>query len=135
MRCLVDTDILSQFLKRRNPVVLQRVRNYRRQYARLTFSLITRYEVLRGLKSRRATAKLAWFATFCQGQEILPVTDDIVVVAADLWATLTRAGQTIGELDYLIAATALHHGFAVATHNVTHFARVPGLTVEDWSRP
>jgi tRNA(fMet)-specific endonuclease VapC len=135
MRCVVDTDILSELSKGKNPLVLQRVNTYLAQHVRLTFSLLTRYEVLRGLKAKRATARLARFERFCGQHEVLPITDDIIVVAADLWATLKQAGQPISEIDYFIAATALRHGLAVATRNVAHFGRVPGLTVEDWSRP
>jgi len=135
MRCLLDTDVLSEVIKRKNPLILQRANAYLVRYRWLTFSSITRYEVLRGLKAKNATAKLARFAAFCRREIILPLNEDIIDIAADIWVTLRRAGQPIGELDYLIAATALHHGLAVATRNVAHFGRVPGLTVEDWSQP
>ena len=38
----------------------------------------------------------------------------------------------IGLNDLMIAAVALAHGLIMVTHNVAEFARVPGLTVEDW---
>lgn len=46
---VVDTDILSA-LMRGNPLVVANAELYLAQYGRLSFSLITRYEVLRGLK-------------------------------------------------------------------------------------
>lgn len=135
MPCLWDTDVLSAYRARKNPHVFRRASTYLSQYQQATFSLITRYEVLRGLKAVQATAQLASFETFCQAQIILPVSEDIIVLAADLYADLSQKGQLIGDNDILIAATALHHGLPLATGNVAHFGRIPGLTVEDWTQP
>ena len=38
----------------------------------------------------------------------------------------------IGDFDLIIACIALSHEESVATHNVTHFERVPGLGIESW---
>lgn len=38
----------------------------------------------------------------------------------------------IGDFDLIIACIALSHGESVATRNVDHFSRVPGLVVERW---
>ncbi|HKP55044.1 MAG TPA: type II toxin-antitoxin system VapC family toxin [Chloroflexia bacterium] len=35
----------------------------------------------------------------------------------------------IGQMDLLIAATALAHNLILVTGNRKHFARVPGLTI------
>jgi tRNA(fMet)-specific endonuclease VapC len=43
------------------------------------------------------------------------------------------SGQLIGEIDVLIASVALREGLAVATCNTSHFGRINGLTVIDWS--
>jgi predicted nucleic acid-binding protein len=39
----------------------------------------------------------------------------------------------IGEVDILIASIALTEGLAVATHNISHFNRISGLMVVDWT--
>jgi tRNA(fMet)-specific endonuclease VapC len=51
---------------------------------------------------------------------------------AELWAELTRRGDPIGPHDLLVAATALAHGWAVATLNLREFGRVPGLELRKW---
>lgn len=48
---------------------------------------------------------------------------------AEVWADLERRGQPVGAHDLWIAATALAHGFAVATRNRRDFVRVRGLRV------
>ena len=40
----------------------------------------------------------------------------------------------IGERDLFVAAIAAANGLRVVTNNVSEFGRVPGLTVEDWSK-
>jgi tRNA(fMet)-specific endonuclease VapC len=53
---LLDTAILSAVM-RQHPAALLRARAYLAVHQRFTF--ITRYEVLRGLQAKRATAQLA----------------------------------------------------------------------------
>jgi tRNA(fMet)-specific endonuclease VapC len=48
-------------------------------------------------------------------------------VHARLWAGLAAAGREVGAHDRLVAATALSAGWRVATANVRHLGRVPGL--------
>jgi tRNA(fMet)-specific endonuclease VapC len=52
--------------------------------------------------------------------------------AARVRAVLEKAGQKIGAYDLQIAGQALERGLVLVTHNTRHFARVPGLVVEDW---
>jgi len=80
-----------------------------------------------------ATTQLAGFEQFCQAHRILPFSHPAAVLAADIWANLKRRGLLIGEVDILIAGIALSEGLAVATHNVSHFARINNLRVVDWT--
>ncbi len=49
-----------------------------------------------------------------------------------LKAELEAAGTPLADADLLIAATALEHGMALVTGNTKHFARIPGLQLENW---
>ena len=51
--CLLDTDILSLFF-RNHPKVVESCNLYLQEHDRLSFSLITYYEILSGLKHRDA---------------------------------------------------------------------------------
>ena len=53
---LLDTDTLSEVMKGRDPQVQRRARQYLASYGCFTFSIITRYEILRGLKAKGATS-------------------------------------------------------------------------------
>lgn len=130
---LLDTDTLSAIL-RRNPVVTTRARDYLRIHHRFAFSIITRYEILRGLKARHATRQQAAFDRFCTSNTILPLSDTTVVQAAEIYADLHRRGELIGDADILIAATSIVGGYGLATNNERHFERIEGLNIDNWLR-
>lgn len=130
---LLDTDILSELLKQ-HPLVLQRVRTYLAEHERLAFSIITRYELLRGLKAKQAWTQEAAFTLLCQASLILPLTDQVVDRAATLYGELHRQGALLPDADLLIAATALEAQRILVTNNLSHFQRVPHLAIETWKR-
>jgi len=129
---LLDPDTLSEIMKGVDPHVQDNARRYLAIFRHFTFSIITRYEILRGLKARRATRQIARFEQRCQHSEVLPLTDDIIVQAAEVYALLYQEGQLIRDADILIAATALKHHLVLVTENVNHFRRIPGLSIESW---
>jgi tRNA(fMet)-specific endonuclease VapC len=51
---------------------------------------------------------------------------------AGIMSVLRKAGQPIGALDAMIAATAMTNKLAVVTRNLKHFERVKDLKVLDW---
>jgi tRNA(fMet)-specific endonuclease VapC len=95
-------------------------------------SVITVSELLHGVaRSRGATRtrRRAFVEHVLAGLEAVPITEPVARVHAEVWATLERRGEVLGAHDLWIAATALAHGFGLATRNVGDFARVPGLRV------
>ncbi len=58
---------------------------------------------------------------------------DLAVVRryAATWAAMEAAGNKLDAHDLIIATTALHFGFEVATTNTRHFARIPGIRLTD----
>jgi len=56
-RAFLDTDTLSAAM-RGAPAVIARARDYLREHGRFSISIITRYEVLRGLKAKNANAQI-----------------------------------------------------------------------------
>ena len=58
-----------------------------------------------------------------------PVTAEIAELAGRIEGEQAARGVSIAFEDLLIGATALHLGYGVATLNVRHFQRIPGLSV------
>jgi tRNA(fMet)-specific endonuclease VapC len=66
---------------------------------------------------------------YFQAWQILAFTD----ADYQTFLQLRRHGLRIGTHDLRIAATALNQQMTVVTANMSHFTRVPGLKVEDWT--
>jgi tRNA(fMet)-specific endonuclease VapC len=130
---ILDTDILS-LLMRHNPTVVGKAKAYLLEHRQFTISVITRYEILRGLKAKGAAQQAARFEQFCGRNRILPINDETIVKAADIYADLHKRGELIGDADILIAASALVNGCGIVTNNEAHFRRIAGIQVENWLR-
>jgi tRNA(fMet)-specific endonuclease VapC len=50
---ILDTDTLSKIMKRKNAMLLEKATEYLMLYGKYTISLMTRYEILRGLKRNK----------------------------------------------------------------------------------
>ena len=129
---LLDTDILSEILKQKNPTVVRNAADYLKAHAQFAFSAITLYEIQRGLKAKKATKQLGKFKTFCQHSAISDVTIPVLERAADLWVMGRNGGHPHKDADLIIAATALENGRNLVTGNNADFAWIPGLTIVDW---
>jgi tRNA(fMet)-specific endonuclease VapC len=134
MALLADADILTA-LSKGHAGVTKATEDYLARHGVLTLSVITKFEVLRGLRVKRAIRQIRSFEQLCNKSDILPVDDAVVLQAAEIYVDLHRRGQLIGDADILIAATALVHRMGVVTNNVAHFSRVPGLRIENWLAP
>lgn len=129
---LIDTNMVSLFFKGHSPVV-EKFEAYLKVYDTLTLSIITYYEIVSGLKHRDAHKQLALFLDFAAQNTILPLTQRVADVAAELYADLRKTGQPIDDIDLLIAGTAIANGLRLVTHNRKHFDRIVQLEVEDWA--
>lgn len=132
-KTLLDSDTLSFYFKK-YPKVVAEAQPYLQQHQTFTFSAITRFELLRGMKVRNATAQLKFFDLFCKQNEIIELNDKIIVRAADIYADLYKRGLLILDADILIAATALENNLPIVTNNESHFNRIKGLQVLNWSK-
>lgn len=95
-------------------------------------SVITVSELLHGVHratGARRTRRRAFVEHVLAGFDPLPITEPVARVHAEVWADLARRGEAIGAHDLWIAATALTHGFGIATRDREDFERVHGLRV------
>jgi len=129
---LLDTDTLSEVLKGHDLSVARRAREYLSTFHRFHFSIITRYEILRGLLAKAAPRQVERFEARCRESLVLPLSDPIVRRAAEFYAYLSNRGEIISDADLLIAATAQIHDRLLVTENVDHFNRLPELQIESW---
>jgi tRNA(fMet)-specific endonuclease VapC len=130
VRFVLDTNTCIYALKRQGRVV-QRLRDHSPDD--LAVTIITVAELWFGArKSARPAAARREMDGFLEPFAVLPFDREAAEAYARSRLALERMGRPIGERDLLIASIALSRGLAVVTHNVSEFARVPGLKSEDW---
>jgi len=129
---ILDTDILSEVLKRKDPQVLANARQYLVEHQRFAFSEMTVYEIVRGLKATHATQQLADFLRTVGTSDVFPVGRPILMRAADLWVDGRAGGHPHDDADLIIAATALETQRVLVTGNTSHYAWIKGLNLVDW---
>ncbi|MFP4421760.1 MAG: type II toxin-antitoxin system VapC family toxin [Desulfococcaceae bacterium] len=131
---LIDTDILSYFMKDMEPVV-SRFQAYLEKMGKINLSIVTYYEIISGLKHKRSWKKLGFFQGFVEENRVLPLTPSSVGISSDVYANLRHQGCPIDNMDLLIAGVAISNGLVLVTHNKRHFGRIDGLELADWSVP
>ena len=136
-RALVDTDILSDLLRGRDPEVQRRASAYLAEHERLTISVLTVFEVVRGRHQAAQPDRAAEFLGWARTAAVLAFDEECARVAGEMAGALIRHGQNVGVADILIAATAVARGIVLVTANVAHFERMKpfGLSVENWREP
>ena len=129
---LLDTDTLSEIMRGRDSNIVQKAREYLKTHGQFRISIITRYEILRGLKAKQAFRQIALFEERCRKSVVYPLIDDMIVKASAIYAYLYNQGLLISDADILIASTALVHNLTLITRNLEHFNRIPDLTSQSW---
>jgi len=126
-KALLDTDILSEVLKGRNPQVVAQAEAYLRHHAMLTVSVISVIEIVSGLQLVARSEQLERFLQALDAIEVLPVDTQSAVLAGRIDGDLLRTGQPIGRADPIVAAQAITHGLVLVTGNARHYERVTAL--------
>jgi tRNA(fMet)-specific endonuclease VapC len=117
---LIDTDLLIELEKGGSEIEALLGEEDR------AISVITVSELLHGVHRAQGAIRARRNAFV---EHLLAGFQAIPIVHADIWSGLAERGELIGAHDLWIAATAVANGLTLATHNNTHFARVPGLQV------
>jgi predicted nucleic acid-binding protein len=129
---LLDTDILTEIFKARNHQVTSHASAYLQEHGQFAISAMTRFEIVRGLRHKRATALLARFETVCARLLVIPISDEVLDQAANLWVAARDAGHPQRDADLIIAATAIVNSRTLITGNSPHFRWISGLPIANW---
>ena len=83
--------------------------------------------------SQRSQENLQKLYRFVDIIEVIPFTFECAKVFGTVKSKLRKLGKPTGEMDVLIAATAISHKSTFATLNKKHFENIEGLKIEIWS--
>ena len=130
MPYLFDTDAISELLRRRpSPSYVDWVRSVPREDQFI--SAVSVGELYHG--AHRSAARARHLTNIEErvlpAVTVLPYDVAVARVFGRIRAELEAVGTRLDDADLQIAATALHHGLAIVTGNVRHFARIDGLSI------
>jgi len=133
MGYLLDTNIVSAAVNNADNIPI-RIKNEVREKKDIFISIITHYEIKRGLLAVNAVRKMKIFEELCKQFNILWLnTLEVSEKASQIYTELKKRGEPIPDNDIMIAATALIHNLILIT-NDEHFSRIPNISVENWLR-
>jgi tRNA(fMet)-specific endonuclease VapC len=125
---LIDTDwVIDHF----NGVTQVTLRLKELQPRGLGLSVVSAAELWEGAYfSRDAKRSQETLEGFLSGVDILGLDEEICQRFGQLRGAMRKRGQTIGDFDLLIAATALRHNLTLLTNNRKHFEIIAGLQIK-----
>ncbi len=136
VKCILDTDILSEYLKGHDPVVIRHAADYAKQHGIFSFTSVTVYEIVYGLELKSASNQLKKAAEWLnQNEEITPTSADYLA-AARIKAIARKQGSALELPDCLIAAVAVRLGRPLVTGNSEDVQAIQrtgiDLILENW---
>src|SRR5262245_40332641 len=133
MNYLLDTNCCVLLIRQKSPSVLARLLQH--PITDIGLSAVTVAELQYGVqKSSQPAQNQQALDQFLLPLTILPFDDTDAIAYGQIRADLEAQGLPIGSFDMLIAAQAIRHNLILVTNNVCEFARVAGLTIEDWTK-
>ena len=130
-RYLLDTNILSDFIKNPTGVAARKVAAPDIEPFCCT-SLIVACELRYGVCKKGSPYLTARVEQLLNTLPVLSPEENVAQHYGEIRTALERAGQPIEGNDLLIAAHARALQLTVVTANLREFLRVPGLAVENW---
>ena len=128
---LLDTNVVSALLKGNHPNLTCRSASI--SIEQQIIPSIVRAELLFGWHDAvHYVSRIAELEAFLAGFPSTTFDDHAAREYGKIRSYLKKTGLMIGPNDLIIASIALANGYILATHNAAEFARVPGLTLEDW---
>ena len=136
MTLALDTNVLVELIRGRRPEVRERYFSARSDGETLMTSLIAFHELCYGAAVSADPARQhAKVAHLLRDLPVEPLTEADMLQAATVRAGLKRLGTGIGPYDSLIAGQALARDWTLVTANTNEFNRIPGLLLQDWTKP
>jgi tRNA(fMet)-specific endonuclease VapC len=133
LRYLLDTDICSYAIKRKEAALLGRIRNGLIA-EEIAISVITRGELLYGLALLPEATSLARAVhAFLDTVPCLDWNKEATNRYARLRAHQKNSGNPIGYMNTQIAAHALAENLILVTNNERHYGRIDGQQLVNWS--
>jgi tRNA(fMet)-specific endonuclease VapC len=132
-RYMLDTNICIYIAKHQPPKV--KARFDRLKPGQLVMSAITYGELYYGAsKSNQRARALTLIEELVQDIPVEDLNSMAAKAYGEIRASLEMQGRLIGNNDLWIGAHAMALDVTLATNNEREFKRIPGLSVENWTK-
>ncbi|MHB8587073.1 MAG: PIN domain-containing protein [Thermoplasmatota archaeon] len=129
---ILDTSFIVDVM-RRKAAALELLDEFESKSERLRIPVPVIYELWEGIeRSNDPFRELEAVDDLLAGYSTVALSVDHAKRAGRISGGLIRRGQTIDDMDLLIAAIAIHEGETVVTRNERDFRRVPELRVRTY---
>jgi len=126
---LLDTNVVIAFFNG-NKKVLKRIQA---DIDKISLNTLVIAELDYGAKaSQKAKENLEKLYAFVDIVRVVPFDFECAKIFGTIKSKLRKMGKPTGEMDALIAATAIANKAILATGNKKHFENIGGLKIEIW---
>ena len=129
MRYMLDTNIASYLIRGDHPGVTAKLTEF---YESCVISSITAAELQYGARKRNNRMLTQKVQALCNLMTIIPWNEEAASAYAKLRVELETLGTPIGNMDMLIASSAVAEDATLVTNNIEPFSKVASLKIENW---
>jgi tRNA(fMet)-specific endonuclease VapC len=127
----LDSDILSYYFSG-NIKVRDKITEVLKNKEQIALTVINVYETLKGFRWRNNVKKEKMFNGFLETVPVFTIDDDVILLAADIYADLRKNGKTVGDADILIASIVINNNGKFISNNTKHYEDIKGLNLINW---
>jgi tRNA(fMet)-specific endonuclease VapC len=131
-RYLLDTNIVSDLVRNPQGRIARRIGEVGK--AQVCTSIVVAAALRYGAAKKGSPRLAAQLDAVLGSLDVLPIEKPVDRSYGAIRNRLEQIGRPIGGNDLLIAAQALALGHTLVTDNEREFARIAGLTCENWLR-
>ena len=126
---LLDTDTVSLVVRKNSSVINNLIKH---ENDEICISVITYAEICYGLEKKGSDRLYNEVTAIIGKLAIVDFDSSQSELYGRIRLQLEKSGTPLGDMDMLIAASALSVKAILVSHNKKHFSRIKGLKVEDW---
>jgi predicted nucleic acid-binding protein len=128
----LDTSVIIPLIRKEKQIV-EKVREEASRGTRVYTTLINLCELYRGaFRSTDTSSAIGTVRELLERIGILEFSVEACICYGEKINQAPLKNEPIGDFDLIIACIAMAHGEALATRNIEHFKRIPGLVVQQW---
>src|SRR5215510_7929835 len=116
----LDSDILSYYFSAETKIH-DKIKETINSGEKIALTVINVYEIMKGYKWKQNKNKEKLFNKFLETVPMFTMNENVISLAAEIYAELRENGVTIGDADILIAAIVIDNDGTLISNNNKHY--------------